>query len=441
MMPFSLSSETNQDSEPFLAAHPTNSNLLTASAFTPNPAGSSSTTAPVYISQDGGNTWVLNAILPSPVETADITESYDETGVPMIAGILNRSDISLDELTATDPTAPTTMTVTGSRGNVDQPFVKVTPAPGARNVLLGINDFNAAPKTATTDLSTDGGATWNSIRLEARNTSGQNGPSIRPTVAKDGRAYVAFFGWRAFNGSTATSDVVVVRDDNSGVGANPFHALTGADGLSGQIVAAGVTIPWSNAPTLGQERIGSTLSIAADPNNSGAVYIAWGDRVGNGDIYTIHVRSSTDRGATWSGDLRALTNTTNAALAIAENGTVGLLYQQVVNNAGINRWVTHLEQTSDGFVHIQDMVLANVPADAPAPEFLPYIGDYNYLLVRNNAFIGVFSANNTPDLANFPQGVQYQRNANFATKQLLDGAGSPVAVSIDPFFFRVPVSQ
>ena len=53
-------------------------------------------------------------------------------------------------------------------------------------------------------------------------------------------------------------------------------------------------------------------------------------------------------------------------------------------------------------------------------------------------FYGIFSGNNTPDLANFPQGVKYQRNANFATKQLFDLSGSTiVAPSIDTFFYKI----
>ena len=48
------------------------------------------------------------------------------------------------------------------------------------------------------------------------------------------------------------------------------------------------TIRWSNAGTLGFERIGSSLSMAVDPNNSATAYVAWADRVGTGDIQTIH---------------------------------------------------------------------------------------------------------------------------------------------------------
>jgi len=84
-------------------------------------------------------------------------------------------------------------------------------------------------------------------------------------------------------------------------------------------------------------------------------------------------------------------------------------------------------------------VLATVPADQPAEQFLPYLGDYDYLLSLGNEFRGVFCANNKPDFADFPQGVTFQRAADFSTKTLNDGSGNPVPISIDPFYFSVPV--
>jgi hypothetical protein len=308
------------------------------------------------------------------------------------------------------------------------------------HIYVGINDFNqASGHTATVDVSLDGGATYRSISVESRTTLGQDGPSVRPAVALDGTVYAAYFGWRSANGSLITSDVVVVRDDSAGGGATPFRSLLDpSDNLPGRRVAAGVTIPWSNAATLGQERIGSTLSIAVDPHNSSVVYVGWADRVGNGDIYTLHVRRSTDRGVTWSAaDLpnTTVTNATNVALAIADNGTVAYLYQQLSNG----RWVTHLVQSRNAFSNVSDTVLATVPGATPIAQFLPYLGDYDYVEAVGSEFRGVFSANNTPDHANFPNGVTFQRAADFVTKTLNDGAGRPVAVSIDPFYFSVPV--
>jgi hypothetical protein len=444
LIPASLSGENNQDSEPFLAIQNANPLVMVASAFTPNPF-SSTGNAPVYVSQDGGKTWALNAITPVQRMTCDITHAM-ATGENHPRGDLHAgtlacaSGITLDESESNDVSLSTTMSVQSTRGNVDQPFVRALGVSSGDRIYVGVNDFNQPNgHTATIDVSVDGGATYKSIPIEARKTMGQDGPSVRPAVATDGTVYAAFFGWRKFDGKTATSDVVVVRDDAAATGANPFQMLKDpSDKLPGVLVVKNVSIPWSNAPTLGQERIGSTLSIAVDPNHSSTVYVGWADRGSKNDIYTLHVRRSTDRGVTWSKmDLPRTTihNATNIALAIANNGVVGFLYQQLSNG----RWVTHLVQSHDGFTTAQDIVLARVPANEPAEQFLPYLGDYDYLLAVGNEFRGVFCANNTPDFANFPQGVTYQRAADFAAKTLNDGSGNPVPISIDPFYFSVPV--
>lgn len=444
LIPASLSGESNQDSEPFLAIQGQNPQVLVASAFTPNPF-SMTGNAPVYVSQDGGNSWVLNAITPVQRMTCDITHAM-ATGENHPRGDLHAgtlacaSGIILDESESNDVSQTTTMNVQSTRGNVDQPFVRALGVASGDRIYVGVNDFNQANgRTATIDVSVDGGATYRSIPIEMRKTAGQDGPSVRPAVAPDGTVYAAFFGWRKFDGKTATSDIVVVRDDAAATSANPFQALTDpSDKLPGRVVVKNASIPWSNAPALGQERIGSTLSIAVDPNHSGTVYLSWADKGSKGDIYTLHVRSSTDRGVTWSKvDLPGTTihNATNMALAVANNGVVGFLYQQLAGG----RWVTHMVQSHDGFNSRQDTVLATVPSDQPAEQFLPYLGDYDYLLSVGNEFRGVFCANNTPDFADFPQGVTYQRAANFSAKTLNDGSGNQVPISIDPFYFSVPV--
>src|SRR5437899_4100559 len=444
LIPASLSGETNQDSEPFLAVQTANPQVMVASAFTPNPV-SSTGNAPVYVSQDGGSSWVLNAITPVQRMTCDITHAI-ATGENHPRGDLHAgtlacvASVTLDESETTDVSSGTAMSVQSTRSNVDQPFVRALAISNSDHIYVGVNDFNQPNgHTATVDVSVDGGATYKSVSVEARNTMGQDGPSIRPAVASDNTVYAAFFGWRKFDGKTATSDVVVVRDDAAATGASPFQALTDpSDKLPGRVVVKNASIPWSNAPALGQERIGSTLSIAVDPNKSSIVYVGWADKGSKGDIYTLHVRNSTDRGVTWSkADLPGTTihNATNVALAIANNGVVGFLYQQLSGG----RWVTHLVQSHDGFITSQDTVLATVPADQPAEQFLPYLGDYDYLLSAGNGFRGVFWPNNTPTFADFPHGVTFQRAADFGARTLNDGAGNLVPISIDPFSFSVPV--
>jgi len=442
MIPAQLSGETEQDSEPFLAVHPATPDVMAASAFTSDPGGAPHT-APIFVTRNGGLTWVLNSIVPSDGATADISHAFNDTGAKWFAGILAipmpTNDTLLKTMMAADITSPALAVEQTTRNQVDQPWVAVSRAA----LYVSSNDF-AGPegRTATVDVSTDGGASFTTHRIEARETSGQDAPSVRVSAAKDGRVYAAFLAWRSFSGSVSRADVVVVRDDRGATSPNGFCDLTDpSDGKAGRLVVTRVSIPWINDAALGNQRIGSTLSIAVDPHNSDAVYVAWGDRVGNGDVYTIHVRRSTDAGATWSGDVRTFKNAVNVALAVADNGTAGLLYQQLTGTGAARQWVTRLEQSHDGFGTHESVELTRTSAAAPAPRFQPYLGDYIMLVPSGNQFRAVYSASNHPERANFPNGVVFQRKVDFGGKRLLDGSGGAVRVSIDPFYASVPVSQ
>jgi len=71
MMPHSLSGEDNMDSEPSIAVNPADPRQIAASAFAPDPMLSGS--GPIYVSNDGGDTWALNVVLPGGNLTNDIT--------------------------------------------------------------------------------------------------------------------------------------------------------------------------------------------------------------------------------------------------------------------------------------------------------------------------------------------------------------------------------
>jgi hypothetical protein len=443
MIPNAVSGETNQDSEPNLAVNPLLPRQIAGSAFTPNPVGGAS--APIFVSRDGGSTWLLNAIVPSEAgeATGDITLRFAPRSGNLYIGILRvPGDLRLNVLRTGNYVGGALATVLVDRPNVDQPYVHAAPRPGPDRVFVGDNDFAAAPKSATIDHSKNAGGGGNAgftkVRLEHRSTSGQDGPPVRPVAHWDGTVYAAFYRWTAFSGTIATVDVAVVRDDAYATGPHPFSALVDpGDGAVGRLVATGRSVPWANfsQPTFGQERfVGSNITIAVDPWDSSTVWLAWADRVAAAD-YTLHVRRSTDRGLTWSTDLRTVTNATNPALAVTEAGVLGFLFQQLAGTGASQRWVTHLERTADAFATVDDRVLATVPSHAPAPTFIPYLGDYIHLLALGDDFYGIFSANNTPDRTNFPSGVTYRRNADFRTKTLLANDGKThVKVSIDPFF-------
>jgi hypothetical protein len=463
MIPNNRSGEANQDSEPNITVDPSDPTRIAGSAFTPNLAANPN--APIYVSTNGGLTWALASIVPSSdalVGTGDITVRFASSGT-LYAGILRRPSAALRMNILRTPNfiGGATMQVLVDRtppaGRPDQPWIQAMtalggPSAGRDHVYVGSNDRPGTGTgfTATIDQSQDGVAAtppppsgFAINRLETRATtwfagSGpQDAPAIRPATHPDGTVYAVFCGPRSTSGTTIlVSDIVVVRDDNWATGATPFAALTDpSDGLAGRLVRTGVNAPWFT--NLGQQRLLPNLAIAVDPRNSSNVYIAWTDL--NGSNSTIHVLRSTNRGATWSAaDLRTINNAVNPGLAVNSRGRVGLLYQQVTGTGASQRWVTHLELTSNNWASAAtDFVLATVPANTPAPTFQPYIGDYANLVSLGKDFYGIFSANNTPNNANFPNGVTYQRNANFGTQTLLANNGTtPVAASIDPFFAR-----
>lgn len=221
MIPFAQSAETGQDSEPNLSVNPNNLLQIAGSAFTLNPTGAT-TTAPIYVSTNGGSTWTLNNIVPSANGmTGDITVRFGGTTNRLYAGTLRGgAGLTLNILRTTDFTAATQMTLLRSRTNVDQPYVQAATFSGADRVYVGNNDLGAANgRTATVDRTLNGTVTtptFDSLRIETRATCGQDGPPIRTTIHPDGTVYAIFYRYRpaAACNSPIPADVVVVRDDN-----------------------------------------------------------------------------------------------------------------------------------------------------------------------------------------------------------------------------------
>ena len=442
MIPALSSGETSQDSEPNLAVNPANPSELAATAFTPSPNGSS-TTSPIFYSDDGGLTWALKDIIAgTPVR--DQTLRFATTGGHLYAGVLwgggsSIAAINFDILRTNDFSGLTTMTSLATRKNDDQPFVQAGTVPsgpdaGKDRVYVGSNDHAPSNIPATVDQSLDAAiaaATTSTHVIESRSVS-RDGFQTRPAVHLDGTVYAVYYA----DLTDGTFDVVIVRDDDWGSGGSPFTALVDpGDATSGLRIATQVINPFLSL-FMGQQRMGGDLSIAVDPRDSATVFVVYGDSTGG--TYTLYVRKSTDSGATWGSNLRTVTNATNPALAIDQEGRLGLVYQEVTGLPTDQHWRTTIELTTDDFGVTTSYTLADTPAATPAKSFDPYLGDYLYLMAVGRAFYGIFSANNTPDLANFPNGVTYQRNADFSTQTLFANDNvTTVSTSIDPFFFRV----
>src|SRR5262249_34648556 len=290
----------------------------------------------------------------------------------------------LQILRTTNFLSTATMPVLVDRLDVDQPWVvagSLVAAQTQDRVYVGNNDFGApSGHTATVDVSLSARldpapAGFSTHRLEQGTTIGQDGPPVRLALHPDGTVYAVHQRWTAGSGNTVTMDVVVTRDDGWGAGAPPFtHLLDGAD--VGRRVATDRTIVWN--ATMGQERLGADSAIAVDPTNSDIVYVAWGDRPGGASHrWTIHVSRSSDRGQTWSDDLRTVVRGKNPCLAVNADGHLGFSCQQVVGRGGSQRWVTTFEGTADGWATPAAVtVLHSALSALPVHTFLPYLGDY-----------------------------------------------------------------
>ncbi|MER7580236.1 hypothetical protein [Kitasatospora sp. NPDC097691] len=455
IVPKAQSGDTNQDAEPNLAVNPENPREMVATAFTLDPLGGPF--APVFVSTDGGDTWVLKSVVPGETGgfgTFDISVGFAAKGGRLYTGILNATTGDLEILRAQDITSPGSMEVLADVStdlNPDQPWVVTAPAGadgGGRDVVyVGNNVLGRGAGSATATVSADAGTGsggFTDVRLDQRPGAKSNGPPIRLAVHPDGTAYGAFESYSREDQDVSdpspaffiTLDVVVTRDDKGGFGQNAFEDLRdSADGAVGQRVVSGRALEFKvREATLGQERTGADLSIAVDPTNSNSVWVAWCDATGGLPTdYVLHVRHSADRGQTWADAHPNLVNAKSPSLAVNSDGLVGLVYQQLADG----QWSTVLELSPDGFKTVERTVLHQAPGDVPRAKHLPYLGDYIRMLAIGKDFYGIFSGNNTPDRADFPVGVTYLRNANFTTRQLLSTDGvTRVPPSIDPFFFH-----
>src|SRR2546426_994272 len=180
LIPRSLSGETWQDAEPFLALYASNPKLMAASAFTPNPGGSESATAPIFVSDDGGDSWTLRNTLPSQSMTADITHAVGGTAPVLYAGVMKGPGFPLNELKADDSLPATTRRLQASRSDIDQPFVRTSAVENADRVYVA--SMISRHRTGAARPSTSRSTGARPMRPVASKPAAPWGRTVRPSV-------------------------------------------------------------------------------------------------------------------------------------------------------------------------------------------------------------------------------------------------------------------
>lgn len=434
VIPNSDSAEAFQNSEPSLAVNPLNTLQMIAGSF--------GNGTPFFKSVNGGTIWTDYGNL----STSDKSLAWRQDGVAALAATLQvltppprfTSQIQTFSGTIaaanfgvpinTFPSAPPAQAL-------DQPWIR-TGASGQTYETYN-NLSNAGGRTAAIRVSSDNGVTFAApVTLETVNpTGGQDAPSVRSAV-NGNTVYAAFTRWGTGSATTggdifSNSQVVVVRSTNSGAS---FSAGTTAATTTGYFSTT------NNTPlTLGQERTGSDIAIAVDPNNANHVVVAYGDRTGAGQLQ-LKVVESIDGGATWSNKFTtpAAVRSALPGVSILTDGGIGLLYAQY--DPATNQLSQHLLTTTDDFATTTDSLLGTESNATPASVFDPYLGDFYDLTSVDDTFFGVFSASNADDGTDaLFASATFQRDfigtpgtASFALRNL---AGGPVDFSIDPFVF------
>jgi uncharacterized repeat protein (TIGR01451 family) len=328
-------------------------------------------------------------------------------------------------------------------------------------------------RTAFINFSLDGGATWNAfpgmpsqppVGIE-KTPAGlpllKDGPGVRVAAARTGgKVYALFARYKSqvtpgARESDITGDVVVVRDDNEGL--SGFTAL----GDLGSLVSdSDIVLPGNRASD--HFAIESSYAIAVNPHRPDQIYIAYPYVDGAGNR-RLNVKASTTSGQTfslvWSSPVGH--DTVLPALAVADNGTVGLLYTifsgDSMETHFLQAAIPSMFWASEG-VPLEGDTLAVTPAVLNSASSadrcsltrnVSYnIGRYHDLVASGDVFFGVFGASSEPEPIHFPRGVRYlrkvlyptgaepvQNSILFAPGKLVNDAGQCINPSIDPFFF------
>jgi hypothetical protein len=425
VVPRHLSGEHNFDSEPSLAVNPAGGTLALT---TFSGEWSSTQGAPLWISGDGGLTWDQRFGIPEPEPgafgPADQTLAYNSDGSALYGAFLGGSRFLSTYVQATPDPLTTDFSSTFSYiGATDQPWIQVGPVDpdtGLDRVYVSVNDSGYPQSTPRIVVSTDGGVTFQPpARLDQQPTSFDDYP---PRVAVSGdRVYGAFARHTGpVSGAQQPGEIVVVRDDQGGT-LSPSNPSPFSD------LGAGVIVQSGSYPTaaflLGQQRIGGDISLAIDPNNPDTVYLSYSRIENNQPVLYVH--RSDDGGNTWE-DVLAVDNAAIGNLAVAANGTWGLLNVRVDSGQMIEEF-----RQNGG----DPMVLASWPVNDPRGGVV-YVGDYQSLVTVGNTFYAGFCASNNPDVTDFPAGVVFQRNADFVSHTLRTEQGAVVQRSIDPYVFH-----
>lgn len=403
------------DSEPSLAINGANSNEIVITGFSSSWIGNGN--ASVFRSTNGGSTWTKAFSIPPPTGVArsgcpcDQVIDFDRSQ-RFLGTFLNEAANSGDVYTgsttnagsaaawrwATKPNGVAKKTDNPGTNNADQPWLRVTRDPFTAtqdNAYVGWDDFS----TAQLKVSVSRGA--NPPSVVATRVIGGFGCCVNPgtRLAPDHRNGTVYALYQHGAGINSNGSVRILYALNRSTDGGNTWSLNGS--ATGIIAAGGD----SNQPTpkfgTVNALLGGVDAVGVD-NTNGYVYVVYGYRdaqTGNNRLAIVRfVRNS-------SGQLVGVSNkfltgqiqTALPAVAVAANGTVGVLYDKFngFNASGFPVFSAHLAQSTDKGLTFSDVKLLAFasPAKDNGDPRQRVLGDYQSLRSLGNTFYGTFTAN------------------------------------------------
>jgi hypothetical protein len=316
--------------ETSIAVNPTNANNIVGGAndyqLALNPGGhvTESIHSRAHVTFDGGHTWSEYPIRFNSAyqATGDPAIAFDASGRAYYATLgfrfvgptnAQNPDVLVAHSTDGGVTWTSTRVAKGS-GNfgsvgdlLDKEYVA---AWGNGNAIVTFGDYRLAQKGSFvsariySSVTHDGGNTWSAPRVVSGDLD-EAFVSI-PTVASDGRIYVAFLNTTDLQTGRDDYEVVEVAPSTGARVAGPFKVATVIDGFTDYPLAFGRQTYQDSL-----FRSWAAGNIAADPTNAAHLAVVWSDMrnsstpsapnpydaITNSDVI---VSQSFDRGRTWS---------------------------------------------------------------------------------------------------------------------------------------------
>lgn len=422
--PTLASTDTFGDSEPAIAINPINSSQVVVTGFSgftwSNPGGSTSS-APLWYSNDGGSTWTKAYTIPSPDGVDGKFCPCDQTIDYSRANQLSGSFLTVDPTnvytgTTTDPAdnnaflwdvvkGQAQYTDFGAPNNADQPWLLSNSDPfnpGQDNLYVAYDDFSGCcspDMRVSVSYGTDPPVF---VRDQFTGvSSGWVNPGHRLAVDHGTGAVYELYQRRLSLGADGVSQNIDFRLNRSLDGGVTWGLNGSPDGIV--VANADSTQPRPKFGTV-NALLGGVDHVAIDPNTHD-VYVVHGnrDRVTGNNRLSIVRLTDNGHGGLAIASRSFVTGQVQAALpsvAVSSTGAVGVLYDTFdgFSTTGYPIFSAHLAVSFDHGQTFSDTILETFlsPATDNGNGRQRVLGDYQQMKALGKTFYGVFTGNGVP---------------------------------------------